>query len=314
MAITSFWLSEIVPVLPAERVVPPRQADRNNRTGYISIAVEGARSGGELALDAMRGVIERIGKHEAARAGGIMHASIADQGMGIFWNPAMALQDAANATCASALSFRQGCNGLMVAVEQAARMGFENGPVIIVGSDCFVDPNFDRFAADYGIMYGDGAAGFVANNRPGRFRVIDFEQISSPELAALHNGHGFRSGDIRAAKKRYLEQNGKGRLTNATRQAMHRLREKADEHGVERFLFPNLGRELLEENYYPAFDRAEERSATEIGRCLGHLGTTDQVIALEMLWERGDVIAGTRLMLIGAGSGFCWSGIVVEVA
>lgn len=309
----SFWLSEIASILPAGRVAPPAEADRDDETGYISVAIEDRRSGGELALDAMRELIARVGKRDAARAGAIMHASIADQGMGIFWNPGLALQHIAGAANASALSLRQGCNGLLSALTQAARMGYGSGPAILIGSDRFADPGFDRFAADYGIMYGDGAAGFLAGGRSGRYRVIDMVQVVSPELAALHDGRGLRSTDIRAAKKRYLELNGKDRLTTATREAMSRISHSAEEHGVERLLFPNLGRQLLEENYYPAFDRAEERSAAEIGRRLGHLGTTDQLIALHTLTERGDVVAGTRLMLIGAGSGFSWSGIVVEV-
>ena len=314
MKMMPFWISEIASVIPESRIPPPIGSDDQNRAGYLSVAVENRRAGGELAQDAVVRLATQVGEESMSSVQAVFHASVVDQGMGVFWNPGYALQNIAGAKKADSLSLRQGCNGLMVALAQAGKLSQSGKRSLVAGSDCFDIPGFDRFSSDYGIMYGDGAAACIVGGSTGRFRVLDIVEISSTKLAALHNGRGFATGDVRSAKKRYLEQNGKDYLTRKTRSAMAQLSLKAKEYNVERILFPNLGKELLQSNYYPAFDRAEERSAAELGKRIGHLGTTDQLVALEHLHTTGEIYAGTRILLIGAGSGFSWSAIVIEVA
>ncbi|AHG65428.1 3-oxoacyl-[acyl-carrier-protein] synthase III C-terminal domain-containing protein [Advenella mimigardefordensis] len=314
MGMMPFWISEIASVIPDARIAPPTGSDDQNRSGYISVAVEKQRVGGELAHDAVINLVATVGSKSVSRVEAIFHASVIDQGMGVFWNPGYALQNHAGAEKANALSLRQGCNGLMLALIQAGRLSQHGKQSLIAGSDCFEIPGFNRFVSDYGIMYGDGATACIVGSTTGRFKVIDIVEISSPKLAPLHDGRGFPTGDVRSAKRRYLERNGKDCLTRFTRKAMDQLSSKAKEYKVERILFPNLGKELLETNYYPAFDCAEERSAGELGKRIGHLGTADQLVALDSLHRSGEICAGKRLLLVGAGSGFSWSGIVVEVA
>lgn len=314
MEMMPFWISEIASIIPESRIPPPIGSDDQNRAGYISVAVENQRAGGELAQDAVVTLATKIGEKPISSVQAVFHASVVDQGMGVFWNPGYALQHVAGAAMADSLSLRQGCNGLMVALARAGKLSQSGKRSLVAGSDRFEIPGFDRFSSDYGIMYGDGAAACIVGGSTGRFRVLDIVEISSTKLAALHDGRGFATGDVRSAKKRYLEQNGNDYLTRTTRSAMAQLSVKAKEYKVERILFPNLGKELLESNYYPAFDRAEERSAAELGKRIGHLGTIDQLVALENLHSTGEICAGKRILLIGAGSGFSWSGIVMEVA
>lgn len=313
MSSLPLWLSAITPILPERRLAPPSD-DAAGQGGYVSVSVEDQRTAGQMALVAMAALIAQIGRDRAGAVTALIHASIADQGMGLFWNPGLALQDAANCRGATALSLRQGCNGLFVAMDLAARLMGPEEEAILIGSDRFCGAGFDRFHADYGILYGDAAVAALLSRRAGQFRVIAFEQVSDPSLHALHDGSGLPAADIRAAKKRYLESHGKDRLTEATRRAMMRLDHLAQVHGAGRILFPHLGRRVLEENYFPAFERAEARSALSLGLRLGHLGTSDQLVALATLHQDGALLPGEHVLLIGAGAGFSWAGLVVEVA
>lgn len=293
----------------------PNETDRLRQAGYTSVAIEHQRTAGELALLAAQGV--RRWADERVRW--VMHASIHDQGMGVFWNPATALQAELGLPGALPLALRQGCDGLLVAFDLAVRQLQANPGqrALLVGSDRFAGTGFCRVTSDYGIVYGDGAAAVVLGQGPGLARVVAVHTVTDPGLASLHHNPGPDAFDVRAAKRQFLAEHGQHRLRNATRAALMALKQQMVGHlrpqALRHVLVPHLGRDLLRDNYFSVFEGAEPLCPVDLGLSLGHLGTTDQLVALHHLMASGAAKPGEQVLLIGAGAGFSWTAALLEL-
>lgn len=312
-------LATLVPATRLERdemlAEHPAEAVRLGQAGYASAAVEPRLTGGELALQAVQGL-----RHWADdRLRWVVHASIHDQGMGVFWNPATAIQAALGLSGAMPLALRQGCDGLLLALELTARQLLANPGhrALLVGSDRFAGTGFCRVTSDYGIVYGDGAAAVVLGQGPGLAQVLAVHTVTDPELVALHHSPGPDLFDVRAAKRRFLGSQGPHRLRNATRTALMSLKQQMVGHlrpgALRHVLVPHLGRELLRDNYFSVFEGAEPLCPLELGLSLGHLGTTDQLVALHHLMQTGAAKPGEQALLIGAGAGFTWTAVLLDL-
>lgn len=313
---------DLATVVPATRLhrdemlaAHPAEADRLDRAGYASAAVEPHLAGGELALAAVQG----LRRWADERLRWVMHASIHDQGMGVFWNPATAIQAELGVSGAMPLALRQGCDGLLVALELAVRQLHANpgSRALLVGSDRFAGTGFCRVTSDYGIVYGDGAAAVVLGPGPGVARVVAVHTVTDPALVALHHGPGPDLFDVRNAKRRFLEAHGQHRLRNATRAALMSLKQQMVGHlrpgALRHVLVPHLGRDLLRDNYFSVFEGAEPLCPIELGLSLGHLGTTDHLVALHHLIQTGAAKPGEQALLIGAGAGFTWTAVLLDL-
>ncbi|MFN3737823.1 ketoacyl-ACP synthase III family protein [Hydrogenophaga sp.] len=313
---------DLAAVVPSQRLgrdemlaAHPGEADRLGQTGYTSAAIEPRFTAGELALQAVRGL-----RHWADdRLRWLMHTSIHDQGMGVFWNPAVALQAELGLPGALPLALRQGCDGLLVAFDLAVRQLQANPGqrALLVGSDRFAGTGFCRVTSDYGIVYGDGAAAVVLGQGPGLARVVAVHTVTDPGLASLHHNPGPDAFDVRAAKRQFLAEHGQHRLRNATRAALMALKQQMVGHlrpqALRHVLVPHLGCDLLRDNYFSVFEGAEPLCPLALGLSLGHLGTTDQLVALHHLMASGAAKPGEQALLIGAGAGFSWTAVLLEL-
>ncbi|MGS5089479.1 ketoacyl-ACP synthase III family protein [Hydrogenophaga sp. A37] len=295
----------------------PHEVDRLSRMGYEQLAVETERTAGQLAIAACRNLTLPAGPPLTL----VVHASTHAQGMGVFWNPATAVQAALEADHALPIALRQGCDGLLVGLQVACtHLGqHATGRALLVGSDCFGTGGFCRVTADYSILYGDGAAAMVIGVGRGIAHILAIETVTDPGLNALHDGTGLRSEDVRAAKRRFLSRHGRERLQHGTRNAMSKIKNRmapdaASDRAIRHILFPHLGLDILRENYFPAFDQGEKRSLVGFGAHLGHMGTIDQIVALQALVRTGHLEPGDRVLLIGAGAGFTWTAVLLEIA
>jgi 3-oxoacyl-[acyl-carrier-protein] synthase-3 len=284
--------------------------------GYASIAIESSRSAGEMALN----IAKKLPASSIDDLSMLIHASVHDQGMGVFWNPACALQDTLGCPASIGLALRQGCDGLLMAMQLAhEHLNYKGkGQALIVGSDRFSGSGFCRITADYSILYGDAAAAVVIGHNPGLAKILSIETVADPGLSSLHNGIDLNSYDVRSAKKRYLEQHGKERLRDATRNALKKIKNrifnsKLHQETVDYILLPHLGMDILKENYFPTLTTFATQIFSEFGTKVGHLGTSDQIASFAELLRRNTLKSGDRILLIGAGSGFCWTGILLEI-
>lgn len=311
-------LATVVPAtrLPRDEMLAahPAEAGRLGLAGYASAAVEPHFTGGELALLAVQG----LRRWADDRLRWVVHASIHDQGMGVFWNPATAIQFELGVSGALPLALRQGCDGMLLALELASRLlhAHPGHRALLVGSDRFAGTGFCRVTSDYGIVYGDAAAAMVLGQGPGLARVVAVHTVTDPGLAALHHSPGPDPSDVRAAKRRFLATEGQHRLRNATGAALMALKQQMVGHlrpgALRHVLVPHLGRDLLRDNYFSVFEGAEPLCPLELGLSLGHLGTTDQLVALHHLMQTGAAKPGEQALLIGAGAGFTWTAVLLE--
>lgn len=314
-------LSSVVPSgrLSREEMLQAHPADSQRLldAGYTSVAVEPHHTGGEMALQAVRGL-----RHLAdERLRWVFHASVHDQGMGVFWNPAAAVLAELNLHDALPLplSLRQGCNGLLAALDMAVRQvhAAPTERALLVGSDRFAGTAFCRVTSDYGIVYGDAAVALVLGRGPGLARVVAVETVTDPALASLHHSPGPDLCDVRSAKRRFLMAHGQHRLRNGTRAALTALKRRLVRHlrpqALRHVLCPHLGRDLLRDNYFSVFEGAEPLCPMHLGLALGHLGTSDQLVALHHLLRTGAAQPGEQVLLIGAGAGFSWTAVLLDL-
>ncbi|MGW6565995.1 ketoacyl-ACP synthase III family protein [Streptomyces sp. NPDC054975] len=310
--------------------------DRIRANGYTTVCVEETLYPADMAL---------LAAHDALRAAGLeaheldllVVTSIHRHGHKRLWSPASWLQSELGCPQALPLTVNQGCNAQMLVLDMAAGFlrGRRSGTALVVATDQFASSGFDRFTADYGIVYGDGAAAAVmTSGRPTErtagqptdgWRMLARHTVSAPHLEGLHRDDApaperpellAAEHDVRAAKRRFLAEQGKDRLRDSTRAAVREIRAAllpdGDDPRLRRIVYPNLGLPLLAENYFPEFPGGEKRSLWDFGRTVGHLGSGDQIAGLHHLASQDELEPGDRVLLLGAGAGFTWTGALLE--
>lgn len=252
-----------------------------------------------------------------------LYSHIHYQGQPALWSPASYILETIGKPAAMGLNIRQGCNAAMISVEIACSLlASEPGKTALcLAADRFNISGFDRWNADYGIAYGDGAAGMLIGDRHRSEAVADILAIRStnaPFLERMHrhpvpmNEQDVEPYDIRATKKRFLAEQGTLALTTATRTALMSLwagiQSDADvrPEDIRYLVLPHLGYTLLTENYAPVFDLPNATSNLEEGLAVGHLGCADAFHGLRSLFESRPR-PGSLALLVGAGAGFSWS-------
>ncbi|WP_424217512.1 ketoacyl-ACP synthase III family protein (plasmid) [Streptomyces sp. BI20] len=330
--------------LPTTRLDLPTEAGRRTgtdperirATGYRTIAAERAHHPADMALIAARRALAAAGT-DPADLDLIAVTAIHRHGHKRLWSPASWLQARLGNDRALPFTVNQGCNAQLLVLDLAA--GFLAGrglrTALVVATDRFADSAFDRFTADYGIVYGDGAAAAVLTTDPAHttapeapgphWRVLAAHSVSDPGLEGLHRGDEpapetpdtlADEHDVRAAKRRYLAAHGSDSLRAATCRAVREIRAallpEGDHPRLRHIVYPNLGLPLLEENYFPELPGGADRSLWEFGATVGHLGSGDQIAGLDHLSRTTHLATGDRVLLLGAGSGFTWTGMLLE--
>jgi 3-oxoacyl-[acyl-carrier-protein] synthase III len=306
------------------------EADRILATGYRTVCAEDTLYPADMALIAAQRALSAAGtKPEDLQL--LLVTAIHRHGHKRLWSPASWLQSQLGCPQALPLTVNQGCNAQMLALNVASRFlaGSSGGSALVVAADQFASSGFDRFTADYGIVYGDAAAAAVLTSGPSGpsgpgWRVLSTRTVSDPGLEGLHRADAplpehpellDAEHDVRSAKRRFLSENGADRLKRATRAAVNEIRRAllpdGDDPRLRRVVYPNLGLRLLEENYFPEFPGGEAKSLWDFGRTVGHLGSGDQIAGLDHLADE-EFAVGDRVLLLGAGAGFTWTGMLLE--
>ncbi|WP_405577976.1 ketoacyl-ACP synthase III family protein [Streptomyces sp. NBC_01190] len=304
----------------------PTDRDRILATGYATVTAEETLYPADMALIAAQRALAAAGV-KPADLRLLFVSGIHRHGHKRLWSPASWLQSQLGCPQALPLTVNQGCNAQMLGLDIAARFlgGAGGGHALVVATDRFADSGFDRFTADYGIVYGDGAAAAVLTTDPGAagWRVLATHTVSDPGLEGLHRADRpaperpellDAEHDVRSAKRRFLGEHGMDRLREATRAAVGEISRTLLPAGTgpapRRVIYPNLGLKLLEENYFPEFPGGADASLWDFGRTVGHLGSGDQIAGLDHLAD-GGFAPSDRLLLLGAGSGFSWTGMLL---
>jgi 3-oxoacyl-[acyl-carrier-protein] synthase-3 len=76
---------------------------------------------------------------------------------------------------------------------------------------------------------------------------------------------------------------------------------------------PHHGRHLVHTQILQPLGITEDKTLTAFGLELGHLGASDQVVALEHLLVTGAAHIGAHVLLLGAGVGMTWTAAVLRI-
>ncbi|MFL6127406.1 3-oxoacyl-[acyl-carrier-protein] synthase III C-terminal domain-containing protein, partial [Actinophytocola sp.] len=82
---------------------------------------------------------------------------------------------------------------------------------------------------------------------------------------------------------------------------------------LARICAPHYGRRLVETQVLRPLGITEDRTMTELGLRVGHLGASDQIVALDHLLRGGEVAVGDHVLLLGIGVGMTWTAVLLEL-
>ncbi|GAA1311323.1 ketoacyl-ACP synthase III family protein [Saccharothrix xinjiangensis] len=299
------------------------------------VAVAGEVPAPEMALAAARTACERAGRRPE-EVGLLLYADSWHQGPD-GWQPQYHLQRHLTGGDALAVEVRQGCNGMFGALELGAAHvraggGDRPGTALLVAADNFGTPMLDRWRMGPGYLAGDGASAVLLAGEPGFAELLSVRSLAVPEAEGMHRGDEplFPPGptvgrplDFAARNRDYKRAAlGDGRGTVALVRVHQRTLEVVDrvlaEAGVDlgeitRVAYMNYSREIVEQRCTAPLGLPLARSTWEFGRTIGHLGASDQVVALDHLLAAGELVPGDHLLMLGVGPGVTVAAAVVRI-
>jgi 3-oxoacyl-[acyl-carrier-protein] synthase-3 len=298
-----------------------------------SLAVSSDGAGPEFAVRAAGPALAAAGR-DPSSIGVLAHAWINHQGHD-FWSPAHYVAREVGAVNAVPFGVQQMCNGGAVALATAAASLLADpraGAALVTTGDQFRRPGFDRWAGDYGVMYGDAGTALVlrAGTRPDdAFHLLSLVTLAAPDLEEVHRGDDPFTDvprgrgpviDVRRSKKAFLSRYGSDMLVRRTVACVDRLLDQAlDDAGlaggaeeVQVVALPRLGAAALDSSYRPALGRLGAARSLDLGRTTGHLGAGDLAANLHALAAAGEIDPGRVAVVISGGGGFTWSAVVVR--
>jgi 3-oxoacyl-[acyl-carrier-protein] synthase-3/clorobiocin biosynthesis protein CloN2 len=83
---------------------------------------------------------------------------------------------------------------------------------------------------------------------------------------------------------------------------------------ITRAAFTTFPKEVVEQPCMAALGLDPSRSTSAFGRRVGHLGASDQIVAIDHLLSTGELKAGDHVLLHGWGPGITLSCAVVRIA
>nr|MDT0661777.1 ketoacyl-ACP synthase III family protein [Micromonospora sp. DSM 115978] len=309
---------------------PPDKAELHELGGA---AVAGDRPAPELALAAAQDALKRYGA-SGDNLGLLLYVDVWHQGPD-GWLPHYYVQRHLTGGDVLALEVRQGCNGMFNALELAT--GYLRGDprqrdVLLVAAENFGTPLIDRWRTGPNLIMGDGASALVLTTQPSFAQLMAVESVTIVEGEELHRRGeeffppGATTGtqvDFAARTDSFVEMTlASEDLWTVWAMINERLVEVVDRAcataGIEtsevtRVAFTNLGRESVEERCMGALGIPMSKSTWEFGRDIGHVGASDQVIALDHLLATGQLKAGDHLLMAGVGPGVTVSCALVRI-
>jgi len=305
-------------------------ADTAAQDGYLELPVSDRLAAPEMAVTAAHKAL-KAANLTPTRLGLLVHAWTYHQGHD-FWSPAHFVARELGASNALALGVQQMCNGGAVGIEAAAAWLCANPELdnaLITTADRFAEPGFDRWCADYGIAYGDGATALTLSRQPGPFQVLACRSVCVPELEDMHRGNDAFSTtprwhspniDIRRTKEAFLAQDGRNRFATAAATAMRKLMSgiladanlTPDDPSLTLIALPRLGATVLNKAYRPLLASICPTPTIDYGRQTGHLGAGDTAANLATLQATKTLTPGQTAILLSAGGGFSWTGLIIQ--
>lgn len=286
--------------------------------GYQSLCVADGTLAVDLAVDAAGAALSRSGVDPADIALIVYVSSTPGGPDGLV--PASYLQGKVVGTRISALEVSQTCNGALAALELSAAYltAAPDAAVLLVTSDKHQLSDSERYRADPGNLDADGASALVLSRRDGVARLLSTVVVGDGRFndLSLLDPESFPDRPSFLAEYRRRLRPMTEAMSDLRRESIARALTEADvdSAGVNRWVFANIGRLMIDWGLLEAFDIKESQTTWDWGRTVGHTGTGDQFAGLTHLLETGQVHVGDRIALCGNGVGFSYGCAVLEVA
>lgn len=284
-----------------------------------------------MATRAAQQALSRSG-HDPEDIDLVLHAHVSHQGRDM-WSPASYVQNETGCTRASgAIQIGQGSNGVFSAFELAASYLSARPTAkaaLVSAGDAFRLPFIDRWQSDDQTVFGDGACAAVLSKRGGFARLVSTASITESSLEPLYRGsapwtaapfEGGKAVDLTARKDDWLM-----RHEDAYDDAIKLVGERFSQvlaaaledaemtlEDAQWVVHATLIRPLVEFGFYQMLGLDSAKTTYEWGVDYGHMGTCDQLVGIDHLWQSGRPKPGDRLVTWGAGIGFMWSAAVLE--
>jgi 3-oxoacyl-[acyl-carrier-protein] synthase-3 len=303
------------------------------RTGQLSTAVA-ERHGPELAVRAGR---EALRQARELTGGAVwpslcLHAGIYHHGID-FWHAASYVRDQLGVGSGPGLTLEVGAmsNSLIASMDVAAsvlRGRPDHDAALLTAGDRFGGVGFPHWSTDIGIVYGDAGSALVMSRRPGVAVIRSIASFTEPSLEGLQRGdEPFRTAsvaahrpiDIRRRKRQWLARHGAMEVNVRNADAVSTVVKIAladaglDLPDLTKICAPHYGRRLLDSQILRPLGIPESQTMVDLGLRVGHLGASDQVVALDHLLRSGAAATGDHVLLLGIGVGMSWTAVVLEL-
>lgn len=299
-------------------------------SGLIGTHIAGDLAALDMAVFASRTALERS-ELDLEEIGCHIHSGVYYQGPEGSYPPGYILRELAIED-ASSLYLRQGCNGMLAALEVAVGLltgAAQEDAVLLTAAQNFSTSNIDRWNG-FGETYvmSDGAAAVLV----GREGFAQLRSINSGVLPALegwHRGQGslLPGGDPGAVTFNAAEQNDwfKENKTSLAQTLeshtgfgigiMQRSLVDAGLNAADlaRVIPINLDGRMIEFSVMAPLGLPMSRSSWDFGRTVGHVGAADPFISLEHLLRAGELSPGDHVMLTSQGPGWLCSACVLTI-
>ncbi|MFE7134506.1 ketoacyl-ACP synthase III family protein [Streptomyces sp. NPDC057638] len=299
-------------------------------SGVTGTLVAGDTPPVDMAVTAAREALRRAGSAPSS-VDLLIHSCVFRQGPSM-WYPGGYILRELGCDSASVFEVRQGCNGMLAALELAiGQLAADpaRGRALLTTADNFASPLGDRWQGyGPGTVIGDAASAMVLDTAGGIARVRSVNQSVIPELEGLHrggeplfDGYGRETIDMVARARHFSGAYRPLAEINeviAERQAavVHRSLDEAG-IGVDdltRVIYVNQGEYLVGQFLLDPLGLPDSKSTWDFGRTVGHLAASDHVVALEHLVTTRQVRPGDHVLLAGAAPGFVVSAAVLTVS
>lgn len=200
---------------------------------------------------------------------------------------------------------------------------------LITVADRFAPPGIDRWNIDSGMAFGDAAAAAVLTRGQGQLRVLSAASFSDTALEGLQRGDepfrpvsptAVQTLDMRSrlraffAKSELTPKDARRRSVDAVTRVVNTALADADRSLPKaRWVIPPfVGRRLFEGGFMEPLGLNREQTLFDLGLRTGHLGSVDQLLAVDHLVRNGLLDPGDTIVLIGTGMGFTFSATVLS--
>jgi 3-oxoacyl-[acyl-carrier-protein] synthase III len=283
----------------------------------------------EMAVSAARDALKRGGL-EADSLGFLAYSSVLGHGPEM-WYPAGYILRELGGSDTPVFEVRQGCNGMLAAMELAASYltaNTERDAALLTAADNFTSPRGDRWRGyGPGTVIGDAGSAMLLSTSGGFAEVKSVSQSSIPELEGLHRGNESlfdpydRSVIDLTRRARYFSRTeiplNEVNQIIARRQADVITRSLAESDiGVDqisKIIYVNQGKYLLAQFLLDPLGLPESKASWDFGRTVGHLGANDHAVTLDHYMTTGQFKPGDHVLLAGAAPGFVVSSAVLTI-